>query len=153
MDKPLTLKSNRTLHITYNLPISKTSKFWDGLKEGKVYATRCEKCGKLHFPPVADCGDCGSSKVEWVKLDGEGEIETFTQVIVKPPSFSKEPTYIIAIARLMEGVKVLAWLTAMERQDVRVGTKVKLVAKITSDDRVTYEFVPIWRKKVKTDDR
>ena len=143
MDKPLSLKSARTLRITYNLPISRTSKFWEGLKEGKVYATICQKCGKLHFPPVADCGDCGSSEVEWTELDGEGELVTFTEVFVKPASFSEEPSYIVAIASLKEGVKALAWLTGVEREDVKVGMKVKLVAKVTSDQRVTYEFVPI----------
>ena len=143
MDKPLTLKSNRTLKITYNLPISRTSKFWDGLKEGKIYATECEKCGRLHFPPVVDCGDCGSSDVKWKELDGEGEIETFTQVVVKPPSFSGESSYIVAIARLKEGVKALAWLIGVEREDVKVGMKVRLVAKVISDGRVTYEFVAI----------
>ena len=143
MDKPSFLKSNRTLHITYNLPISKTSKFWEGLKEGKIYATKCEKCGRLHFPPVADCGDCGASNVKWVELDGEGEIESFTQVIVKPASFQKEPSYIVAIARLKEGVKALAWLIGVEREDVKVGMKVRLVARVTSDGRVAYEFVPI----------
>ena len=143
MDKPLALKSARTLQITYNLPISKTSKFWQGLKEGKIYATTCQKCGKLHFPPVADCGDCGSSDMTWSELDGEGEIETFTQVVVKPASFSEEPDYIVAIARLREGVRVLAWLTGIEREDVKVGMKVKLVAKAVSSDRVSYEFVPV----------
>lgn len=143
MDKPLTLKSARTLHITYNLPISRTSKFWQGLKEGKIYATKCQKCGKLHFPPVADCGDCGSSNLKWTELDGEGEIETFTQVIVKPASFSTEADYIVAIARLKEGVRALAWLTGVEREDVQVGMKVRLVAKVTSDGRVSYEFIPI----------
>jgi uncharacterized OB-fold protein len=141
MDKPLTLKSNRTLHITYNLPISKTSKFWEGLKEGKVFATKCEKCGKLHFPPVADCGECCSSSVEWVELEGEGEIETFTEVVVKPASFSKEPSYVVAIAKLREGVKVLAWLTGVERENVKVGLKVRLVARANSEGRVAYGFV------------
>jgi len=143
VDKPSTLKSARTLHITYNLPISRTSKFWQGLKEGKIYATKCQKCGKLHFPPVADCGDCGSSNLKWTELDGEGEIETFTQVIVKPASFSKESDYIVAIARLKEGVRALAWLVGVEREDVQVGMKVRLVAKVTSDGRVSYEFIPI----------
>jgi uncharacterized OB-fold protein len=143
VDKPLTLKSARTLHITYNLPISRTSKFWQGLEEGKIYATKCQKCGKLHFPPVADCGDCGSSNLKWTELDGEGEIETFTQVIVKPASFSKESDYIVAIARLREGVRALAWLVGVEREDVQVGMKVRLVAKVTSDGRVSYEFIPI----------
>ncbi len=143
LDKPLLLKSARTLRITYSLPISRTSKFWEGLKEGKVYATTCKKCGKLHFPPVADCGACGSSEVEWIELNGEGEVVTFTQVFVKPASFSEEPAYIVAIARLKEGVKALAWLTGVEREDVKVGMKVKLAAKVFSDKRVAYEFVPV----------
>jgi uncharacterized OB-fold protein len=143
VDKPLTLKSARTLHITYNLPISRTSKFWQGLKEGKIYATKCQKCGKLHFPPVTDCGDCGSSNMKWMELDGEGEIETFTQVVVKPASFSNESDYIVAIARLKEDVRALAWLTGVEREDVQVGMKVRLVAGVTSDGRVSYEFIPI----------
>ena len=143
VNKPSTLKSARTLHITYRLPISRTSKFWQGLKEGKIYATKCQKCGKLHFPPVADCGDCGSSNLKWIELDGEGEIETFTQIVVKPASFSEESDYIVAIARLKEGVRALAWLVGVEREDVQVGMKVRLVAKVTSDERVGYEFIPI----------
>ena len=143
MDKPLSLKSIRTLRIKYNLPISKTSKFWKGLEEGKVYATKCKKCGKLHFPPVADCGDCSASRVEWIELDGEAEIVTFTQVFVKPASFSDGPEYIVAIAKLKEGVKALAWLTGIKREDVKVGMKVKLVAKVFADKRVAYEFIPL----------
>ena len=143
MDNPLSLKSARTLQITYNLPISRTSKFWEGLKEGKVYATTCKKCGKLHFPPVADCGNCGASEVEWIELDGEGEVVTFTQVFVKPASFSEEPSYIVAIARLKEDVKVLAWLTGVKREDVKAGMKVKLVAKTFSNKKVAYEFIPL----------
>ncbi len=143
VDKPLTLKSARTLHLTYNLPISRTSKFWKGLKEGKIYATKCQKCEKLHFPPVADCGDCGSSNLKWTELDGKGTIETFTQVVVKPASFSKEADYIVAIAQLKEGVRALAWLTGVEREDVQVGMKVRLVPKITSEGMVSYQFIPI----------
>jgi len=143
VDKPLTLKSARTLHITYRLPISRTSRFWQGLEEGKIYATKCRKCGKLHFPPVADCGDCGSSNLKWTELDGEGEIETFTQIVVKPASFSKEADYIVAIARLREGVRALAWLVGVEREGVKVGMRVRLVAKVTSDGRVSYGFILI----------
>lgn len=143
LNEYLTLQSARTLQITYNLPISRISKFWQGLMEGKFYTTECQECGKLHFPPVADCGNCGSSNLKWVELDGEGELETFTQIFVKPASFSKEPNYIIAIARLREGVRVLAWLVGVERKDVQVGMKVRLVAKVASDQRVSYQFIPI----------
>jgi len=142
MSEMPTIRS-RPLHITYNIPISKTLKFWEGLKEGKIYATKCKKCGKLYFPPVANCAACYSSEMEWIELSGEGEIETFTHVIVKPASFSSEPPYTVAIAKLKEGVRVLAWLVGVKKKDVKVGLKVKLSAKTTSEGRLTYEFRPI----------
>jgi uncharacterized OB-fold protein len=140
--EPLSLKSNRPLTITYNFPISKTSTFWNELKKGNVFATRCKGCGKLHFPPVADCGNCGSSEIEWSKLTGKGQIVTFTQVVVKPASFSQESPYIVAVAELFEGVKVLAWLSGVEKEKVKVGMKVKLKPKIISGEKIAYEFVP-----------
>ena len=58
----------REIRIAPEIPVSKTLKFWEGLKEGKVYATKCTKCGKLYFPPTADCPECMGSAVEWVQL-------------------------------------------------------------------------------------
>ena len=143
MDKPLSLKSARKLQIRYSLPISRTSNFWKGLEEGKVYATKCQKCGLLHFPPVADCGSCGSSELDWIVLCGDGKLVTFTEVFVKPASFSDESSYIVAIVQLNEGVKALAWLTGIERENVKLGMKVKLLAKVFPDRRVSYEFIPV----------
>ena len=142
MSEMPTLRS-RKLEIIYNIPISKTLKFWEGLKEGKIYTTKCKKCGKLYFPPVADCAECYSSDMEWIELSGEGEIETFTHIIVKPASFQDEPPYTVAIARLKEGVRALAWLTGVKKKDVKVGMKVRLMAKVTPEGRLTYEFKPI----------
>jgi len=142
MSEMPTLRS-RKLEIIYNIPISKTLKFWEGLKEGKIYTTRCKNCGKLYFPPVADCAECYSSDMEWIELSGEGEIETFTHIIVKPASFQDEPPYTVAIARLKEGVRALAWLTGVKKKDVKVGMKVRLMAKVTPEGRLTYEFKPI----------
>jgi len=136
-----TLRS-RKLEILYNIPISKTLKFWQGLREGKIYATKCKKCGKLYFPPVADCAECYSSDMEWVELSGEGYIETFTHVNVKPASFQSEPDYTVAIAKLKEGIRVLAWLTDIKPENVKVGLKVKLFTEVRHDGRVIYKFKP-----------
>ena len=134
--------NSRQLNLVFKIPTSKTSKFWDRIREGEVYATKCKKCGKLFFPPVADCSNCFSSDMEWVKLSDEAEIETFTHIIVRPQSFQQYEPYTVAIGRLKEGVKVLAWLTGVKLTDIRVGMKVKLIAKITSEGDPTYEFVP-----------
>ena len=131
----------RSLTLAQEIPINKTFKFWEGLKEGKIYTTKCVKCGKLHFPPVADCSNCMSSKVKWVELNGEGEIETFTHVVVRPTSFQHYKPYTVVIARLKEGVRVLAWLTGVKLSEIKTGMKVKLVPKITDEKTPTYEFI------------
>jgi uncharacterized OB-fold protein len=133
---------SREMKIVHNIPIGRTLKFWEGLKEGKVYATRCAKCRELRFPPVADCPTCLLSEVEWVELSGEAEVETFTHVVVRPASFQQNKPYTVAIGKLKEGVKVLAWLSGFKMSEIKVGMKTKLVAKITSEGEPTYEFIP-----------
>jgi uncharacterized OB-fold protein len=133
---------SKEIKIVQEIPISKTLKFWEGLKQGKVYATKCKKCGKLYFPPAADCPDCLLSEMEWVELSNEAEVETFTHVVIRPTSFQQNKPYTVAIGRLKEGVKVLAWVTGFKLSEMKVGMKVKLVAKLTVEGNPTYEFVP-----------
>ena len=54
--------------------------------------------------------------------------------------FRSYKPYTVAIGRLKEGVKVLAWLTGFKLSEVEVGMKAKLVAKTTPDGNPTYEF-------------
>jgi hypothetical protein len=133
---------SRPITIVEEIPISKTLKFWEGLKEGKVYGTKCCKCGKLYFPPSADCPDCLCLEVEWFELSSDAEIETFTHVVVRPTSFSQYKPYTVAIGRLKEGVKVLAWLTGFKLSQIKVGLKVRLVARVSDEGNATYQFVP-----------
>jgi len=49
----------------------------------------------------------------------------------------------VAIGKLKEGVKVLAWLTGIQLENVKLGMKLKLVGKILPEDKVTYEFIPV----------
>jgi uncharacterized OB-fold protein len=137
-----TIKS-RPITIVQDIPISRTVKFWEGIREGKVYATECCKCGKLYFPPSADCPGCVCSEVNWVELSREAEIETFTHIVVRPTTFLHQRPYTAAIGRLKEGVKVLAWLSGFKLSQIKVGMKVSLVAKATQDGNLTYEFVPL----------
>ncbi|MEM3699943.1 MAG: Zn-ribbon domain-containing OB-fold protein [Candidatus Bathyarchaeia archaeon] len=136
-----TIKS-REIKIVQDIPISKTLKFWEGLKEGKVYATKCKKCGKMYFPPSADCPECLSSEMDWIELSSEAEIETFTHVVIRPTTFQHYKPYTVAIGKLKEGVRVLAWLTGFKLSQISVGMRVKLVAKISPEGYATYEFVP-----------
>jgi len=137
---------SREIKIVQEIPISKTLKFWEGLKEGKIYATRCTSCGKLYFPPNADCPTCLETGLEWVELSKEAEIETFTHIVIRPTTFQQNKPYTVAIGKLKEGVKVLAWLTGFKLSEIKVGMKVNLAAKVTPEGSLTYEFTPLTGK-------
>lgn len=134
---------SREIKLVQDIPISKNLKFYEGLREGKVYATKCKQCGKLYFPPNADCPDCLTTELEWVQLSSEAEVETFTHVVIRPTTFQQNKPYTVAIGKLKEGVKVLAWLTGFKLSEIKVGMKVKLVAKTSTEGNPTYEFVPL----------
>lgn len=133
---------SREVRVQQEIPIAKTLKFWEGLMEGKIYTTKCAKCERLHFPPAADCSNCYSSEMIWVELSNEAEIETFSHVVIRPTSFRENRPYTVAIGRLKENVKVLAWLTGFKISEIRVGMRAKLTARVTPEGRPTYEFVP-----------
>lgn len=134
---------SRPLNLVFDIPTSRTLKFWEWIKEGEIYTTRCKGCGTLHFPPVGDCPECLSSEMEWVKLDGRGEVETFTHVIARPTSFQQHEPYTIAIGGLKEGISVLAWLRDADITEVEVGMKVRLTVGTTPEGVTTYWFVPV----------
>ena len=134
---------SRKIDIVQDIPISKGLKFWEGLKEGKIYATKCKACGKIFFPPNADCPECLTTDLEWVELSNEAEIETFTHVVIRPTTFQQNKPYTVAIGKLKEGVKVLAWLSGFKLSEIKVGMKVKLVAKTSMEGNPTYEFVSL----------
>jgi len=129
----------RPITVVQDVPISKTLPFWESLKQGKVLATKCKKCGKMYFPPAADCGECLSSDMEWVELSNEATIEAFTHVVVRPLTFQDEKPYTVAIGRLKEGVRVLAWLVGFGLPEIKVGMKAKLTV-IEKDGNPIYVF-------------
>ncbi len=52
-------------------------KFWNGLKEGKIYGRKCKECGAIEFPPHLACNECGYHETEWVELSGKGTLKSF----------------------------------------------------------------------------
>lgn len=52
-------------------------KFWNGLRDGVIYAKKCRDCGYVEFPPRMACNECGSRNTEWTTLTGKGELRSF----------------------------------------------------------------------------
>jgi hypothetical protein len=134
--------TSRPITFVHKVPVLKTRLFWDGLKEGKVYATKCRKCGKLYYPPQGDCAPCLSSNMEWVELGKDVVLETYTHALQRPAGFDQYEPYIIAIAKTREGVRVMGWLEGIKPEEVEVGMKLEMSTRKLSDGFLVITFKP-----------
>ena len=140
-DQPV-LHSRRSLTLRFDIPISRTSEFWNLLREGKFATTKCARCGAVTFPPQADCPKCMSSQFEWAELGREATLVTFTYVQVTPASFVENDPYIVAIGEFSGGVKVLAWLEGVKMEEAKPGMKLRIEARAAGEANPYYVFVP-----------
>jgi len=76
-----------------------TSKFWEGLKNRKLLASKCNDCGERFFPPRGLCPKCLSENIGWVELSGKGRLHSWTEVHYLTPK-----PYMLGVIDLAEGI-------------------------------------------------
>ena len=134
--------SSRSVTFVHKIPIVKTQIFWEGLKKGDIFATKCKSCSKLYFPPQLDCALCLASDVEWIKLSKTVTLETFTQIKIRPQGFTGYDPYILAIVKTDEGAKVMGWLENIKLEEVSVGMNLEMGSKILEEKIFVIVFKP-----------
>jgi uncharacterized OB-fold protein len=122
---------------------TKVAWFFEELKNKKLVGTRCKKCKVVYCPPRADCSKCYSSDMEHFELSGKGAVLAYTIIYVAPESFSCLAPYILVIAKLDEGPKLLSHLVGVKPEDVKIGMRVEAVFEPTSNGLVYYNFKPM----------
>jgi len=87
-------------HVRYNYSVGKVAgRFFEGLKDRKILATRCSKSGITYLPPRAYCERSFEPCDEWVEAGQEGVIEAATVVTAQFEGL-RAPPYAIAYVRL-----------------------------------------------------
>ncbi|UCH69952.1 MAG: Zn-ribbon domain-containing OB-fold protein [Candidatus Bathyarchaeota archaeon] len=120
---------------------TKVADFVKHLEEGKIMATRCRRCGKLYFPPRADCPQDLSTDMTWEKLSGRCKLITYTTAHFAPTGFQEELPYTLALARCEEGVNVYAGLNKnLKESEIHIGMGLELAPLQLPNGRITYEF-------------
>ncbi|MEM2102022.1 MAG: Zn-ribbon domain-containing OB-fold protein [Candidatus Bathyarchaeia archaeon] len=118
------------------------AKFMEELKNNRLMGTQCKKCGKKHLPPRAHC-TCGSSEVEWFEAPRQGNLLAYTIVAFPPESMTKYAPYIIAIAELDDGCRLLTHISDVTPKNLKVGMRVQVVPHQIAADRMTCKFKPL----------
>ena len=120
---------------------TKVADFVKYLEEGKIMATRCHRCGRLYFPPRADCLNDLSTDMTWEELSGRCKLLTYTTAHFAPTGFQRDLPYTLALAHCEEGVNVYARLNKeINENEIYIGMDLKLTPLRLPNGRITYEL-------------
>lgn len=112
------------------------SKFFIKIRdEEEIWGTKCPKCDKTYLPPREVCPDCFEEDLNWVKIEGEGELVTFTKVNYEEPLIQpKEPPIYYGVVKLDGADTGLThFLGEVEPEDLESGMRMKAVFKEKSE--------------------
>lgn len=129
-------------HVSFTSQ-TKAEAFVEYLSKDEIRATKCRKCGRVFFPPQADCSFCLESDMEWVKIEGKGKLLSFTKVNYGPTGFESDVPYVLALADF-NGVKVFGRFSKeIPEEDIKIGMEVEVRAISLPNEQVSYQFLPV----------
>lgn len=117
----------------------------------RLEGTRCTKCQASHFPPRKRC-NCGSTKLESVRLARRGRVSAVTCIHQPACGFQKGPRMMAAMIELDDGVRLIAQLTDVEPEEACVGMPVEMVVRRLRTDNgdgpilYAYKFRPVLKR-------
>jgi len=116
------------------IKLNEKQDFIEHAKEGKILAHKCTNCGNLSLVTVYFSEKCGKRGFEYLALDGQGKVETYTIMTVPPTGFEKYAPYAWAVISLDNyDLRVSGFLPNIQKpEDLPIGAAVKVVS---FDDR------------------
>ena len=120
--------------------ITKINDFIDKLEQGKVMGTRCKECGRVFFPPRADCYQCLKSDMEWFEVRGKGKLVSYSKLEFAPVGFGDDLPYAIALLDYGD-YKVFGRIADnVPENEIEVGMEMETVANTLPNGQLNYVF-------------
>lgn len=88
-------------------------------------ASKCKKCGEIHYPPRRVCRACHSRDFEKFILADEGKIISFTVIRTPPAQFKDLAPFPVAIIENDDGVRMTLQIADSDGSDLEIGKRVK----------------------------
>jgi uncharacterized OB-fold protein len=117
--------------------------FFEGAKRHELVIQKCSDCNTYRFPARDLCSHCLSTRSEWEKVSGDGEVFSFSVMHqVYHPGFAAEVPYAVVLVQLAEGPRITSNLVGVPPDKVRIGMPVKVVFEELSDEVTLPKFTP-----------
>lgn len=103
--------------------------YWEALGRQEFRLTRCAGCSEWQWPAHYRCGHCGSWDIEWVELEPQGTIYTWSRVFFTSAETKEREEDLPYVAVLVEiaaaaGARVSGVLIGDEDK-LRIGAPVR----------------------------
>ena len=120
-----------------------TKPFWEAAGNQRLMIPRCPACEAWRMPPTPFCPDCQTHGIDWVEVEPEGELYSWTVVNRAPDPTWKVP-WVPAIVSLPQagGVRLVSNVIGARPMDLCVGMKLCAVWDQRSDGVTVPRFVP-----------
>ncbi len=112
------------------------SQFYIKLRdEGKITATKCTTCDRTYLPPRSTCPECFDELSEWVEVEKQGELVTYTVVEYEEPLIQPEdPPLIYGVIDLDGADTYLTHIIGdVDPDEVQTGMELEAVLKEKSE--------------------
>jgi uncharacterized OB-fold protein len=117
--------------------------YWQHLREHNAQLQRCEKCGRLRFPPMPSCPYCGTLGGNWVPISGKGTVYSWIAVHHPiDPRLASETPFVLALVDLEEGPRIAGRLLNCENEKVESGMHVKALYDDVDNELTLLNFEP-----------
>jgi hypothetical protein len=130
--KVLAVKHRPKIRYSWSAGVA-MSRFLEGLKQGKIVASKCEKCGRIMVPPRAFCEECFKSVDGYISVEDTGTINTWSASYVAGDASRIKDPILVAVIDMdgaSKGMGLLHLLGEIEDwKQIKFGMRVKAVWK------------------------
>jgi uncharacterized OB-fold protein len=122
------------VEVDFEMAYGRISKFFLELRDnGKIFGTRCPKCGVTYCPPSSDCPKCWVP-TDWVELSNQGTLLAYTIIGIPALWLDVKAPYPMGLIKL-DGADtgLVHFLGGVEQNQIQVGMRVEAVLKKKED--------------------
>lgn len=114
--------------VLYNHSYGLVSKFFEGLIAGKLFGTKCPRCGTVYCPPRAHCWNpsCRVAECEWLELPLSGKVHTFSVMLFSADAFLEMLPFVLGYVQIDGAHTALPVQVVTAPADVFVGQEVEI---------------------------
>jgi uncharacterized OB-fold protein len=106
-------------------PRSFSKAYWDATRDKRLLVQYDKRSGKYQFFPRATSIYDGHRNLDWREVSGKGEVFSYTIAYRARPPFQGHEPFVIGLVTLDEQINVMANIVHCERDQLKIGLRVK----------------------------